>query len=61
MASRLPVTVTNTSPARAASATGSTWWPSIPASSALTGSTSQTTTRAPMPRARAATPWPHQP
>src|ERR1051325_8296719 len=58
---RLPVKVTNTSPTRAASAIGTTRYPSIWASSALSGSISVTSTFAPPPRARSANPRPHQP
>jgi hypothetical protein len=56
-----PVAVTKMSPWRAACSIGSTWKPSITASSARSGSTSVTTTWAPMPFARLATPRPHQP
>ena len=56
--SRLPVTVMNTSPIRAASVIGMTLKPSIAASSALVGSISVTTTFAPIPLARDATPLP---
>src|ERR1051325_7417392 len=55
---RLPVKVTNTSPTRAASAIGTTRYPSIWASSALSGSISVTSTFAPAPRARSAQPRP---
>src|SRR5207253_292404 len=58
---RLPVKVTNTSPTRAASAIGTTRYPSIWASSALSGSISVTSTFAPAPRARSANPRPHHP
>ena len=57
----LPVTVTNTSPTGAASGIFITEKPSITASSARIGSTSVTTTWAPMPLARVATPRPHMP
>ena len=57
----LPVTVTKMSPILAASRIGMTIQPSIAASSALTGSISVTTIRAPRPWARIATPRPHQP
>ena len=50
--SRSPVTVMKMSPSRAASIIGSTRNPSMTASSARSGSTSVTTTWAPMPRAR---------
>ncbi len=56
-----PVTVTNTSPRFTASGAGMTWKPSITASSAGKGSISVTMTCAPNPRAREATPRPHQP
>ena len=59
--SRLPVTVMKTSPRSAASSAGMTSQPSIRASSARIGSTSQTTTDAPAPFARSATPLPVQP
>src|SRR5256884_2984296 len=58
---KLPVKVTNTSPTRAASAIGTTRYPSIWASSALSGSISVTSTFAPAPRARSANPRPHHP
>ena len=45
----------------AASAIGLTWKPSIAASRARIGSTSVTMTVLPSPRARRATPLPHQP
>ena len=61
IASRLPVTEMNTSPTFAASTPGITSKPSISASSARSGSTSQTITCAPWPLARIATPRPHQP
>ena len=57
----LPVTVMNRSPILAASAIGMTAKPSIAASRARIGSTSVTMTCAPRPRARSATPLPHQP
>src|SRR6202171_3446869 len=57
----LPVTVQNTSPSLAASVIDITRKPSITASSALVGSTSVTITSAPAPRARLASPRPHQP
>ena len=56
-----PVSVTKMSPIFAASAIGITRKPSITASNAGSGSTSVTTTWAPMPRARLAKPRPHQP
>ena len=56
-----PVTVMKMSPSGAASAMGMTRKPSITASRARTGFTSVTMTCAPMPRARMATPRPHQP
>ena len=56
-----PVTVTKKSPIFAASRMGMTSNPSITASIALIGSTSVTTTLAPRPFARMATPLPHQP
>ena len=56
-----PVTVMNTSPLRAASNAGITAKPSIRASRARSGSTSQTITEAPKPAARNATPRPVQP
>src|SRR2546429_193683 len=58
---KLPVKVTNPSPPRAASAIGTTRYPSIWASSALSGSISVTSTFAPAPRARSANPRPHHP
>src|SRR5436190_1927675 len=59
--SRLPVTVTKTSPRTAASTAGRTSKPSIRASSARIGSTSHTITVAPAPRARSAIPRPVAP
>ncbi len=56
-----PVTVTKMSPSGAASSIGMTRKPSITASMALSGSTSVTMTCAPIPRARCASPRPHQP
>ena len=56
-----PVAVTKMSPTCAAAAIGITWKPSITASSAFIASTSVTTTCAPRPLARIATPRPHQP
>ena len=56
-----PVTVMKRSPVVAASAIGLTWKPSIAASRARIGLISVTTTCEPMPRARSATPLPHQP
>ncbi len=56
-----PVSVMKMSPSFAASAIGITRKPSMTASSAGSGSTSVTMTCAPMPRAREATPRPHQP
>jgi len=61
IASRSPVTEMNTSPTFAASTAGMTSKPSINASKARSGSTSQTITWAPWPLARIATPRPHQP
>ena len=61
IASRLPVTEMKMSPTLAASTPGITSKPSISASSARSGSTSQTITWAPWPLARIATPRPHQP
>ena len=61
MTSRMPVQVMNTWPVLHAFDMGSTSNPSMNASSALTGSTSVTTTREPMPRHLAATPLPTQP
>src|SRR6266705_1707767 len=61
MTSTLPVRVTNTSPTCAASAIGTTRYPSICASSAFIGSISVTSTFAPAPRARMANPRPHHP
>ena len=58
---RFPVTVQKKSPTFAASAIGTTSKPSISASSAGRGSISVTITRAPIPRARIASPRPHQP
>src|SRR6202790_5507480 len=57
----LPVTVQNTTPSLAASAIDITRKPSITASSAFVGSTSVMITSAPLPRARLASPRPHQP
>ena len=57
----LPVSVMKRSPTGAASAIGRTSNPSIRASSAATGFTSVTITWDPAPRARMATPRPHQP
>ena len=57
----LPVRVTNRSPRGAASAIDTTWKPSIAASRARTGLISVTSTVAPRPLARLATPRPHQP
>ena len=56
-----PVAVTKMSPTSAARSIDSTSSPSMTASSARIGSTSVTMTCAPMPRARDATPRPHQP
>jgi hypothetical protein len=58
---RFPVTVQKKSPTFAASIIGVTSKPSIIASSAGRGSTSVTTTRAPIPQARIARPRPHHP
>ena len=58
---REPVTVTNTSPRSAATTAGMTSKPSIRASRARIGSTSQMITCAPAPRARSAMPLPVQP
>src|SRR6185312_14348368 len=57
----LPVSVQKMSPIGAASAIVITRKPSMVASSALSGSISVTMTLAPCPRARMATPRPHQP
>ena len=57
----LPVTVTKMSPTGAASAIVMTRKPSSAASIAFVGSSSVTMTWAPRPRARIATPRPHQP
>ena len=59
--SRLPVTVTKTSPRSAARSAGMTSKPSIRASSARIGSISHRITWAPAPRARIATPLPVNP
>ena len=56
-----PVSVQKKSPILTASAIGITRNPSSEASMALVASTSVTTTSAPMPRARIASPRPHQP
>ena len=56
-----PVTVTKMSPIFAASDIGMTRKPSMAASIARTGLISVTTTFAPRPLARIATPFPHQP
>jgi lipopolysaccharide export system permease protein len=56
-----PVSVTKMSPIGAASSMGITRKPSIVASSAFSASTSVTTTDAPSPLARNASPLPHQP
>jgi len=61
LGSHVIVTEMNTSPTFAASTPGMTSKPSISASSARSGSTSQTITWAPWPLARMATPRPHQP
>ena len=61
MAWMSPVTLIKMSPMAAASSIGMTRKPSITASSARSGSTSITITCPPMPRARIATPRPHQP
>ncbi|OGP79138.1 MAG: hypothetical protein A2Z26_07290 [Deltaproteobacteria bacterium RBG_16_66_15] len=58
---RLPVTVQKKSPIFAALAIGITSNPSIRASRAGRGSISVTMTRAPIPRARIASPRPHHP
>ena len=57
----LPVTVMKMSPRSAARSAVMTWKPSIRASSARIGSTSQTITLAPRPWARSAMPLPVQP
>ena len=57
----LPVMVMNRSPRPEALSMVTTSKPSIAASIALTGLISVTSTMAPMPRARMATPRPHQP
>src|SRR5512140_366453 len=59
--SMLPVRVQKMSPIGAASSIVITRYPSITASSAFNGSISVTMTLAPSPRAREATPRPHQP